>query len=402
MNAFTSMELNAYGILHLITKFRDANQSELFLPALFSSQPCEHVFRQFRSMTTANWTRINFTMHELLQMIGRIDMQNDIAYSEIFKQIVLPRIQNRPEKHKLFTLPSNSELQTTLDEACKTALIDASEFGINVTTHDISFCELSKGNMNIEPVLKHVGNTDSMLNSELIDSDVDVVETLDCTYFRDYSDEIGEIDGNSPFVNVFHKDGTEKKIKKGALVWRVTQSTKPLSKDRTLRVQAEKNSKIPKTSTDLRTIHQVDGGLCTSFHIMDRIQIGDYCIFRKNSDYSNTISVKESLENCVIGMVLAFRYINGKTKKDKQYTLNDAPIFTDSLNKRGLEVLSLWYGLNTDLSFKRLPIQSFFINIENYVANINTPETTQDPITKHKYYKIKENVNEILSFLTKN
>lgn len=37
-NAFTCAELNAYGLLHIITKFRSANMQELFLPTLFQSQ----------------------------------------------------------------------------------------------------------------------------------------------------------------------------------------------------------------------------------------------------------------------------------------------------------------------------------------------------------------------------
>lgn len=61
-NAFTCAELNAYSLIHLITKFRDENTPELFLPSLFHSQACEQTFRQLRSMTTINWTRINFSL----------------------------------------------------------------------------------------------------------------------------------------------------------------------------------------------------------------------------------------------------------------------------------------------------------------------------------------------------
>lgn len=43
-NAFTCAELNAYALLNLITKFRDASTPGLFLPTLFQSQACEHTF----------------------------------------------------------------------------------------------------------------------------------------------------------------------------------------------------------------------------------------------------------------------------------------------------------------------------------------------------------------------
>lgn len=46
-NCFTCMEINAYGLLHLIKKFGDNNQSNLFLIGLFNSRTCEETFRQF-------------------------------------------------------------------------------------------------------------------------------------------------------------------------------------------------------------------------------------------------------------------------------------------------------------------------------------------------------------------
>lgn len=73
-NAFDCLELNAYSMLHLITKFRNANEPQLFLPGIFNSQGCEHTFRHFRTMATANWTKINFNLYELLHMIGRVEL----------------------------------------------------------------------------------------------------------------------------------------------------------------------------------------------------------------------------------------------------------------------------------------------------------------------------------------
>lgn len=57
-NAFTCIELNAHAILILIVACRDENVPHLFLPALFSSQPCESTFRQFRSMSTTYSTQV--------------------------------------------------------------------------------------------------------------------------------------------------------------------------------------------------------------------------------------------------------------------------------------------------------------------------------------------------------
>lgn len=55
-NAFTCVELNAHSMLNLISVCREDPQ--LFLPSLFSSQPCESTFRQFRSMSTTYSTQV--------------------------------------------------------------------------------------------------------------------------------------------------------------------------------------------------------------------------------------------------------------------------------------------------------------------------------------------------------
>lgn len=91
-NAFTCLEINAYGLLHLIKKFRESNQPQLFLITLFSSQNCESTFRQLRSITTANWTKINFSMIDLLHAMSRIELQNDIAYFRLCDTAIFPRV----------------------------------------------------------------------------------------------------------------------------------------------------------------------------------------------------------------------------------------------------------------------------------------------------------------------
>lgn len=58
LNAFACIEINAYNLLHLIIKFRDANTPEYFLPTLFQSQSCEHTSQQLCSMTTMDKNKL--------------------------------------------------------------------------------------------------------------------------------------------------------------------------------------------------------------------------------------------------------------------------------------------------------------------------------------------------------
>lgn len=82
-NAFNCVEINAHALIEIIIKLRSTGQPNLFLPWMFSSQPCEHMFRSFRSMGTANFTKINFTLHELFQMVSRMEMIQKIIHSHI-------------------------------------------------------------------------------------------------------------------------------------------------------------------------------------------------------------------------------------------------------------------------------------------------------------------------------
>lgn len=78
-NTYTCIELNGHNMLLAIEKYRKINRPELFLPWLFSSQPCEKTFRQLRSMTSTFSTVVNFSMKEILQRLHRVQALNEIT-----------------------------------------------------------------------------------------------------------------------------------------------------------------------------------------------------------------------------------------------------------------------------------------------------------------------------------
>lgn len=118
-NAYSCIELNAHALVYLITKLRMSQQTELFLPHLFSSQPCEETFRHMRSMGTANHTKINSTLNELLHMIARVEIMNKIIHT--YKDITFPRTELKTKKsEEIYTensLPNDEELISTMQRA---------------------------------------------------------------------------------------------------------------------------------------------------------------------------------------------------------------------------------------------------------------------------------------------
>lgn len=78
------MELNAHMLINVYRKLRQKNCLSLFIPELFSSQPCESFFRCARSLTSTQSTVINFTTKQFLAKIKRIEII--IALSAKYKE----------------------------------------------------------------------------------------------------------------------------------------------------------------------------------------------------------------------------------------------------------------------------------------------------------------------------
>lgn len=132
-NAYQCIEINGHSLIASIQLFRDMETPELFIPNLFSSQPCESTFRTFRSMGTANFTKINFNLFEVIHMIRRVEFVNDIIHSN--PTIVFPKSDEQfnfgvEANIEIPVLPSDEAIKNTLLEAQKDAIESAKSFGL--------------------------------------------------------------------------------------------------------------------------------------------------------------------------------------------------------------------------------------------------------------------------------
>lgn len=231
-NAFKCIEINARYLLMLIRKFRDENTPHLFLPTLYNSQTCENVFRQFRSMGTMNFTKINFSILELLYMIRRVETQNNILHFRLKdKGVMFPKFQVLNRETKVHPLPSDEEIKSALLEAKTYAVEDAKKFGMVI---------------NDDLLENYPFNHKSKKGFENIDEDVDCLEDLDDDVGMD--EILDEVSGNSfmtedtesdrRFVEVSTEDGLKKMMRKSSLVWLLSEKGMTLSKDRLKRVQS--------------------------------------------------------------------------------------------------------------------------------------------------------------------
>lgn len=141
-NAYTCVEINAHNLIKIVIKLRSNEQEHLFLPQHFASQPCEHIFRTMRSMGTINYTKINFSLNELLHMVARVEIMNNTICT--CKEIEFPRITKEMSSSIKHTFPTDHEILQAMKSALSSVLEKAAQFGIVLTANDIENTEISE------------------------------------------------------------------------------------------------------------------------------------------------------------------------------------------------------------------------------------------------------------------
>lgn len=398
-NAYACIEINAQSLLNLIRKFRNEKADSECLLTIFNSQTCEKTFRQLRSMTTINWTKINFSILELTHLIGRVELLNDITHFKLKNiGIEFPRVNQDSVKQKIFALPSDEDLQKCMKEAQSQALNDALKFGMHIEAKDIQTCELSEVDFVFEyenetPNTEYENETPNgaLSQFDFIDDDDDTSELCDVLSrdlcLKDYSEKCDEFDENSKFVQITNKAGKIQTVRKSSLVWLLSESKGNLSCDRLQRV---KNSSVMKTSSTRRlefsSLRSTNGRI---LFLSDQLCIGQWCIFKIPSNIKLDQPIRDNpIPGYVVGGITGFKYSNGKSEKEKQYSWDTA-----SIENQNIEVSASWYFINQFGEFitsKNYNI--FFINIKNYMANIIQPS----------FDKVNEQGSSIIHISTEN
>lgn len=354
-NAYACIELNAKNLIILMKKLRDADMCEFFLPVLFNSQPCEETFRKMRSMGTTNFTKINFTLLELIHLIKRVEIMNDIMFFKLADfDVKFPRNKVNKSNLSTFNLPSDKEIKDCIESAMSIALEDASKFGTCISFTEINKCMLRDNNMDSKMNPENV--------AEFIDLELDRLHNnpIECQILKTFDIETENLNEKSVFVEV----GT-KTVRKSSLMWLLTESKQKLSSDRLQRVQSNSQTSLKKKSVR-RKLEFVDVSRKVNVTMkMTEIQIGDWCIF--NNIPSNLPTDETEF---IFGNILSFRYIKGRTHKDKQFSLDFAPI-SHKNNQRGVEVFATWYRIDCNANLCMIRENDcFHIDIKRYATTV--------------------------------
>lgn len=384
-NAYACVELNAHALINLIRRLRTNDQTKLFLPLLFSSQPCEQTFRHMRSMGTANFTKINFTLNELLHLIARVEVMNNIIHDN--KDISFPRTERKSKEAEQMntemSLPNDEELLNTMKRAKNDALRKAAEFDIQIGESEIEMCKID-------------------VSESLIEEDF--MSLLEESMASGESSQDGET-GN--FVEVIDPDGSTKKIRKSTLIWLLSESKDKLSSDRLKRVQGGSESLAESGARKTKRFKantSADSNISQHLFKAEVLEIGEWALFKFHREDSEEISDQNTMENYIIGMVVGFtidtKKENGGMKHKRQCKSNI--VFTDPKSDKKanlsdgevIQVLGVWYTCDTAgvlhliHNKMRKPIY-----IVNYVA------TMKSPISKSLSYELPCEYSELKSTL---
>lgn len=93
-NPYACIELNGHSLINTIVSLAAAGEDDQFVTTLMGSQTCEEMFRKMRSMTTTNWTAINFTLLEMLHKIKRIEFCDE-AMVDLNSSFNFPRLNTK-------------------------------------------------------------------------------------------------------------------------------------------------------------------------------------------------------------------------------------------------------------------------------------------------------------------
>lgn len=245
---YTCIELNAHAIVLLVTKLKDSNRADLFLPRLFESQPCESMFRLFRSFTSTYSTVANCSVKEALSRISKIQLQNEIMHTTS-PQFIYPRLKKKTnfDNKVSLDLPTKEEIIELIEHCQRDALAKAKDFGlVGKPFPKVLICKInpyiSKDNSHrIKKKVEEFEATPRATQKLLPLPDLSNIQ------LKDHTGELKQrsVDHQSPYVEISREDGRLIIVKKTSLCWALRSERHKLSSDRLERVKYRTNTNQP-------------------------------------------------------------------------------------------------------------------------------------------------------------
>ncbi|KAK3909545.1 Ras-related protein R-Ras [Frankliniella fusca] len=351
-NAYMCVEIIAHALIILIVKFRNENRPGDALFELFNSQHCESFLRYARSMTTTLSTVINFSMHEFLHKVRRIDILQNII-SKLRGNLTFPRDKRKylcgllqAEKLSSSYLPNNDEIQDIVMQAQSDVMRDLRKLGVKceaISLAKVKASVLNSRNIQAPEVDDAPSNYISEFNEDDIPLDLlsafpteDDVPNLNMSEV----DTTPTLPANSPFVYVPNASNNLVMMKKSTFCWSLSMEGTALCKERLLRVRGKVHAALKNNCQRLG--QSADRSQPTSRR--EEVEIGEHVIFKEGSKY-------------FVGQIMSFSYLSGASRG---YSLLTAPTSPPKgKTPRGLGCLCVLYNINGHKLKEMIPYLKF-------------------------------------------
>lgn len=253
-NCYTCIELNGHMLVKLVDIFKKDPHltSDMFLPFLFNSQPCENFFRATRSMTSTFSTVVNYSIRDIINRADRISFINGVLF-DLKEEFVFPRQKRKENLGNVIINPDldGLDISEIINQAMEDALTEAEELGIDAdrticwrmdtTAVEPEHIELDDGEEEIienELILDSEGEKDLFKDflandKELVSPGENIKTSIETDLdLKDYSDKNVDVSENGSYVKLFLPDSKTIVVKKSSYCWLLDEGNGRVSTDR--------------------------------------------------------------------------------------------------------------------------------------------------------------------------
>lgn len=291
-------------------------------------------------------------------MIRRLEVQSDLLFTKLpALNIPLPKLETKNASHKtkIYVLPSDDEIERCLERAnvrdIRSAIDDASSFGIHVDPSDIQTTSIpvSKLNSDIDTENYNSDDEDELEKDDLQNQDDN---DQDVSFHREVEEILKaneESTKETSYVTMVDHTGVMKSVRKSTVVWLMSEGGRKISSDRLKRVQ-ETTQALNQSLPDAAPL-DTESKIKCMVQRKNHIKIGEWCFF-KYEGMKNSRPVDTDI--ICLGLILAFKYVNGKSEREKSY--KGEVVYLDDESIENTEALASWYQINDTARF--VPVET--------------------------------------------
>lgn len=256
--SYNCIEINAHTLVLMLKYLKKEKLTHLFLPHLYSSQPCESFYRKMRSLTTTNSTITNFSVKEFLNRISRVQILNEISNdkeSGFIFPAALRSFDYSPMRYGEDDFPTDLEIFNIIQKCKQSAIKVSKKVGMlkkGEELNDLIFtCQVPSSKIvakkweNIESSSSEFDITDDLFDDEYDDA-FDSNWRLMASSLKNYANIVKEdtVSDISPYAEI-HIDERRFVFKKTSICGIFGRASYKCSSDRLIRVRNPKKSKKP-------------------------------------------------------------------------------------------------------------------------------------------------------------